>query len=253
MFGNIPPVIKNLLLLNIVVFIGVGIMESKGIYLSNFLSAYPVNSPFFQPYQVISHMFLHADIGHIFFNMLALVIFGSILEKVWGAKRFFIFYFACGIGAFLIYQSISMIQIYRLTELMTSQGYDPNILFYDIKNSLSIHSSQYNYHLTNNELINMEIYKLRDLYGAGGGGASGAVFGVSAAFAILFPNTQLQLLFPPIPIRAKYLIGAYFVVELYMSFQKTEGDNVAHLAHVGGAIVGAILVLIWRRTGKNFY
>jgi len=252
MFANIPPVIKNLLLINIVVFIGIGIMESRGVYLSNFLSAYAVNSPYFQPYQVVSHLFVHASIGHLFFNMLALVIFGSMLERVWGAKRFFIFYFACGIGAFLIYQSISMVQIYNVRELMASQGYDPNILFYDIKNSLNIYTNQYNYHLTNNETINMEINHLRSLYGAAGGGASGAIFGVSAAFAILFPNTQMQLLFPPIPIKAKYLIGAYFVIELYMSFN-TQGDHVGHLAHVGGAIVGAILVLIWRRTGKNFY
>lgn len=253
MFANIPPVIKNLLLLNIVVFIAIVVMESRGIYLRNVLSAYPINSPFFQPYQVVSHMFVHADIGHLFFNMLALVIFGSILERVWGAKRFFFFYFASGVGAFLIYQSISMFQIYQATEFLASQGYDPNALFYEMKNSVSIYSNEYQFNLTTDQTLNVSINHLRDYFDSGSQGASGAIFGIAAAFAILFPNTQLQLLFPPIPIRAKYLIGAYFAIELYLSFHKMQGDNVAHLAHVGGAIVGAIIVLIWRRTGKNFY
>lgn len=253
MFGNIPPVIKNLLLLNIVVFIGIAVMESKGVYLRNILSAYPINSPSFNPYQIISHMFVHADLGHIFFNMVALVIFGSILEKVWGPKRFFIFYLASGIGAFLLYQSIAMFQIHQLNEVLIAKGYDPNILYYDIKNSMSMYSQQVKFYPTNNPDIDFKIAKLISLYTSGAQGASGAIFGVSAGFAILFPNTQIQLLFPPIPIRAKYLIGGYFAIELYLSFQKIEGDHIAHLAHVGGAIVGAILVLIWRRTGKNFY
>jgi membrane associated rhomboid family serine protease len=253
MLANIPPVIKNLLLLNIVVFIGIEIFEAQGIFLRNILSAYPINSPFFQPYQAVSHMFVHADIGHIFFNMFALVVFGSMLERVWGAKRFFIFYFASGIGAFLLYQSISMFQIHEISKLIFSQGYDPSILFYDIKNSISIYSLEFSYSHTNNSVINEGISRLIRLYSSGVEGASGAVFGIAAGFAILFPNTQLQLLFPPIPIRAKYLIGAYFLIELYLSFNKAGGDHVAHLAHVGGAIVGAILVLIWRRTGKNFY
>ena len=253
MFANIPPVIKNLVLLNIVVFIGIEVMAAKGIYLRNVLSAYPINSPFFQPYQIVSHMFVHSGIGHIFFNMFALIFFGSMLERVWGPKRFFIFYFASGIGAFLIYQSISMVQIYQSTEYLTSLGFDPNALFYRMKDSISIYSDTYSYVSTSSSEINAGIDHLRNVYDSGSGGASGAIFGVAAAFGILFPNTEIQMLFIPIAIRAKYLVGAYFVSELYYSFNQVEGDHVAHFAHISGAIVGAIIVLIWRKKGKNFY
>ncbi|MGV3611142.1 MAG: rhomboid family intramembrane serine protease [Fluviicola sp.] len=253
MFANIPPVIKNLVLLNIVVFIGVEIMEFRGVFLRNILNAYPINSPFFQPYQIVSHMFLHANIGHIFLNMLGLVFFGSMLERVWGPKRFFIFYFASGIGAYFIFEGVSMFQVQQAVQHLASLGFDPDAVFYRMKDLASIYGDGRTTIATNDPGINEAIQHLSILYASGSQGASGAIFGVAAGFAILFPNTQIQLLFPPIPIRAKYLVGAYFAIELYLTFNKAADDHVGHLAHVGGAIIGAILVLIWRKKGKNFY
>jgi membrane associated rhomboid family serine protease len=179
--------------------------------------------------------------------MLMLVMLGAHLERIWGPKRFFIFYVSAAIGAFALYNIIGVYQIMELKSLLTNKGYDITLLNTDI-----IQKDFSNILLKNsNDEADITSYILK--CNTPMVGASGAVFGIMAAFAYLFPNTELMLLFPPIPIKAKYLISVYFLFELYSSFTSHQGDNVAHLAHVGGAIVGFILVIIWNKSKSTFY
>ncbi len=250
MFNNIPPVTKNLLLLNVLVFIVLLVAVQTGNQsLPFYVSTHYFNSPTFEPYQIISHMFVHSmtDPFHIIFNMLLLVMFGGHLERLWGAKRYFIFYFASGIGALVLYNSIGMVEIYKLQQELIADGYNIETLNYHIS-SQSGHAVEYHSNMSK-ELLDSYL----KLCYSSMAGASGAIFGLLAGFAILFPNTQLMLLFPPIPIKAKYLIGGYLAFEIYNSIYKSN-DSIAHLAHVGGAVVGIILVLYWRHHDKkNFY
>ena len=248
MFRNLPNVTKNLLLLNITVFVVALVLQSNGSNWSNLLAAHYINSVLFEPYQFISHMFMHslADPLHIFFNMFLLVSFGSHLERIWGAKRFFIFYIACGLGAFVLYNSIGVYQIYQLKQEIISSG----IFDIDSLNNHIVEAANQGQYLSHPDpLIDQYLaFNFSSLVGA-----SGAIFGLLAGFAILFPNTELMLLFLPVPIKAKYLIGAYLLFEIYNSIYQA-GDHIAHLAHVGGALVGIIFILIWRRTDrKNFW
>jgi membrane associated rhomboid family serine protease len=249
MFKNIPPVTKNLLLLNIAFFIASLVLAQNGMDISRKLGAHYFNSPLFQPFQIVTHMFMHSltDYFHIIFNMILLVMFGGHLERIWGSKRYFLFYVACGLGAIVLYNSIGMFQIYELKNALVSDGYDLRILNSQVVSesfdSIEMHS------LASQELLQNYI----NLTFSTMVGASGAIFGLLAGFAMLFPNTELMLLFPPIPIKAKYLIGGYFAFEVYSSIYRS-GDQIAHLAHVGGAIVGIIIILIWRKRDRsNFY
>ncbi len=179
--------------------------------------------------------------------MLILVMFGAHLERLWGPKRYFIFYFASGLGAFLLYNSIGMWEIVELKNQMANVGIDVAGVNHKIREG---YIDQIIYHTEYEQLILQQYY---DLSISSMAGASGALFGIMAGFAVLFPNTELMLLFPPIPVKAKYLIGAYLIFEIYSSLYGVN-DHVAHLAHVGGAIVGIALVLIWRRTDRdNFW
>jgi membrane associated rhomboid family serine protease len=247
--NNIPQVTKNLLILNVLTYIAALVFSGKGIDLFSVLGTHYINSPLFQPFQVITYMFMHSlqDFTHILFNMLILVMFGAHLERLWGPKRYFIFYFSSGLGAFLLYNSIGMWEIFELKQHMTQLGIDVNVVNHKIK------EGYVNQIMFNTEDEHLVLQRYYDLSVSTMAGASGALFGIMAGFAVLFPNTELMLLFPPIPIKAKYLIGAYLIFEIYSSLYAVN-DQVAHLAHVGGAIVGIALVLIWRRTDRqNFW
>lgn len=247
-FNNIPAVTKNILILNILFYFASMVFSNGEMDLFSILGAHYINSPLFEPYQIITHFFMHApDFFHILFNMLMLVMFGSHLERIWGGKRFFVFYVASAIGAFALYNGIGVFQIMELKSKLIQNGYDilelnDNLLSNKLSNIVLLTSDS-------NQLISDYYVKIRVPMV----GASGAIFGIMAAFAFLFPNTELMLLFPPIPIKAKFLIGGYFALEVFLSFQNNAGDNIAHLAHVGGAIVGFILVFIWNRNKKTFY
>lgn len=250
MLRNIPPVTKNLLLLNIMFYIVSIVLAQNGTDISRMLGAHYFNSIFFEPYQIVTHMFMHSisDFFHILFNMLLLVMFGAHLERIWGAKRYFIFYIACGLGAIVLYNSIGMYQIAELRNILSSEGFDLTVLDNKLFNE-NFEAIMYN--PESNQLTYIQQYI--NLNFSTLVGASGAIFGLLAGFALLFPNTELMLLFPPIPIKAKYLIGGYLVFEIYSSIYRS-GDQIAHLAHVGGAVVGIIIILIWRKRDRtNFY
>jgi membrane associated rhomboid family serine protease len=234
--GNMPPVVKNLLILNVIMFIVKELGEAQGFPMTELLGGYVFGSPFFEPYQLVSHFFMHGDLFHIFFNMFGLVVFGSILERVWGAKRFFIFYIATALGAFIIHQFIGFIEVQNIEQQLYAAGYTD---LSELKKNI------------------VDTQNLVGQYIAGIStpviGASGAVYGLLAAFAYLFPNTQLMLLFPPIPVKAKWLVLFLVGIALFNSIQSNPGDNIAYLAHLGGAVVGFIIVLFWQKNTKKFY
>lgn len=256
MLAGIPQVTKNILLLNVLMFILTFVFETKGIFLGELLGAHYFGTPLFEPFQIVSHFFMHDGIFHLFFNMYALIMFGSFLEKLWGPKRFFILYVASALGAFLLYNGMGYFHILELKAQINDDSLiaglngiiRENHLNQSTINIANEFMSSHGFNANSNAISEYFFKSYIPMVGA-----SGAIFGILASFAILFPNTELQLLFPPIPIKAKWLIGGYFVLELYMSFQDKAGDNVAHLAHVGGAIVGAIIVLIWRKRSNHFY
>jgi len=199
----IPPVIKNLIIANVIVFLIQKTMERSGSYfMIDFFALHDFRSDLFRPHQLVTYMFLHGGFGHIYWNMLILWMFGSILENYWGSKRFLIFYVVCGIGAAAL-------------QLMVNYHEIP----------------------TDNPTL----------------GASGAIFGCMVAFGLLFPNSLIYI-YALIPIKAKWAVLAYVLYELFLGFQNNSGDNVAHWAHLGGGLVGLLLVFYWRKTDRrNFY
>ena len=248
MIRNLPQVTKNLLILNILFWLASLVLASSGIDLIGELGAYYFNSPNFKPYQIVTHFFMHSigtqgqiSIWHILMNMFLLLMFGAHLERVWGSKRFFIFYVASAMGALVLYNSIGIIQIAELKSTLSSLGYNISDLNYNLT-----HNKPFPYSIDDEGLLTQYATMINTPMV----GASGAIFGLLAGFAMLFPNIQLMLLFPPIPIKAKYLIGGYIAFEVYSSFNMS-GDHIAHLAHVGGAIVGILFILVWRKKDRG--
>src|SRR3989338_5461350 len=256
MLKNLPPVTLNLLLINILVFVVSIVLSQNGTPMEDLLGAHYFNSVIFEPYQVVSHMFMHSltDPFHIIFNIMLLVIFGGHLERLWGARRYFLFYVACGLGALTLYSSIGVYEIMQMKESLLEQGVNMGSVDLAIQQyHLTLGNSEYDFamilqdaldkhYLTSDVVANWrELREYVFLNVSSLAGASGALFGVMAAFMLLFPNTELYLMFIPIPVKAKYLIGGYLAFEVYNSLNNPN-DNIAHLAHVGGAIVGIILV-----------
>ena len=240
MFG-LPPVVKNLLLLNIFMLLADFTANNVfNIRLTEYLGLHFPKSELFRPVQLISHMFMHGGITHLFFNMFALFMFGRVLESVWGPKRFLIYYFVSGAGAALVHEAVIW---YQYSNVM--KEISPQQLQMVIDDGLvSFNSGRV---FTNEVMRQLQLILYTPTVGA-----SGAVFGILLAFGVLFPNTRLMLLFPPIPIKAKYFVIAYGAIELYLAVTQP-GSNVAHAAHLGGMVFGYILIRIWRRTTKTLY
>ena len=187
---------------------------------------------------------MHAGLLHIFFNMWLFVMLGGYLERIWGPKRFFIFYISCALGAFALYNALGVYELELLKDELISLGYNIDEVNATIGKGNYL-DFQYNNIQPYRDYVIKSFTPMV--------GASGAVFGVMAAFAILFPNTEFMLYFA-IPVKAKYLVGIYFLLEVFLAYQNNAGDNTAHLAHVGGAIVGGVIVLFWRKSDRtNFW
>lgn len=223
---SLPPIVKNLIFINALFFLAteflfrdVGQFGLQGVF-----GLWPINHENFRPYQVFTHMFTHAGLGHIFFNMFSLWMFGRALENIWGPKKFLLFYLLCGIGSAVAHMTMAYFQYQPMLEAL----------------ELAKAAGQTEY---------IEILQSQPIYAVG---ASGAVMGVLVGFAYLFPNTELMLLFPPIPIKAKWLIIALVAFDLFGGLGKTS-DGIAHWAHLGGAAMGFILVFIWNRTNKKTF
>ena len=240
MFGNIPPVVKNLIIVNVLLLIATFILEQAGINLYTYLGLFFPASENFMLHQIFTHMFMHGGLTHIFFNMFALWMFGRVLESVWGAKRFLTYYLVTGIGAAVLHTLVNYFE-YRsvISELTTEQ------IAYVKEVGTNIWTEGKNF-------TDPQLSKLNMILNTPTVGASGAVFGILLGFGMLFPNTQLMLLFPPIPIKAKYFVIGYGVLELYLGFSQP-GSNVAHFAHIGGMIFGFIMIKYWNKSRNNFY
>lgn len=219
------------------------LLEMQGIDLIQSFGAHYVNSPLFNPYQVVTHFFMHAGFFHILFNMWIFVILGAHLERMWGAKRFFIFYLVSALAAFALFNAIGVYEIEMLKEQLISQNYSISELNNLAQSPELLERTHFD--------SKIQVEYVQKIY-TPMVGASGAIFGVMAAFTILFPNTVFYLYFA-IPVKAKYLVGAYLVYTLYMIFFPNEMDSTAHLAHLGGAIAGAILVLYWRKQDRSSF
>lgn len=243
-FGNIPDVTKNLLILNVLFFLVKAVLESQGLNASHLLGMHYPASESFEPYQIVTHFFMHGDLFHILFNMIGLVVFGSHLERTWGKKRFFIFYFVTAFGAMLLHTIAQGIEIYNLMgEVFPTIYYEYEGSSY-IPYVLNGNGDMYN---------NAEIFKAGVKMNTPIVGASGAVYGLLMAFALLFPNTEFMLLFPPIPIRAKWLALILGGIAIYNGVLQSDEGGVAHLAHLGGMIFGFIMIKIWQRNKNTFY
>ena len=203
---------------------------------------YP-GSNHFEPYQVITHFFMHGDFMHILFNMIGLIVFGTQLERYWGKKRFFIFYFVTALGAAALHFLVQGIEIYNI-----SGEWFPNLVI-DTPPGQFVQSISY----TGIDGLSLEQNNsiVRYYYGTVVG-ASGAVYGLLMAFALLFPNTEFRLLFPPVTLKAKWLALIMGGIALYSAYQDS-GDSIAHFAHLGGMLFGFIMIQIWKRDKSNFY
>jgi membrane associated rhomboid family serine protease len=266
LFGNLPPVIKNLLILNILVFLADMVLPKIGFDLTQYFALHNVQSPYFKPYQFVTHMFMHGGLTHIFFNMFALVMFGRMLEMVWGPKRFLIYYFVTGLGAAALHSAVNYLHLMGMQDAIVAFNNTPSPEFFMnyireylpnatamVNDFISTFSTDPNNsaNIRDAASIMQKVYELN--LNIPTVGASGAVFGVLLAFGMLFPNTQLMLLFPPIPIRAKYLVIIYGAIELFAAVLPQQGDNVAHFAHLGGMIFGFFLIKYWNSRGIGKY
>jgi len=227
----ITPVVRSLLILNVVFYIGTTFIAPQLFY---DLSLWFFKNPEFQIWQPITHMFLHSrgSLLHIFFNMYGLFLFGPPLENWMGSNRFIFYYFASGIGAYILTTGISYYQYQDGIGILLNNGYSP-------EQAVEIFQKGLDVGLATSQIIDYSTPMV---------GASGAIFGILAGFAILYPNVELRLLFPPIPVKAKWLIGIYVAYETLsalgiFNFQ----TNVGHAAHVGGAIFGGVMIWYWKK------
>ncbi len=241
-FANIPPVVKNIIIINVAMLVLTMLTND---FMYKYFALYYPASPLFKPYQFLTHMFMHGGIGHLFFNMYAFWLFGSALEHVWGGKKFLIYYLVTGIGAAAFYSLVLWLQVMHAeasmdpatVEQMKNFVHQPG--FTDEVARLHAQGQGY----ANKWLSIMTTPMV---------GASGAVFGVLLAYGMLFPNTELQLIFPPVTLKAKWFVLIYGAIELVLALS-APGDSIAHFAHVGGMLFGYILVVYWKKKGKLYW
>lgn len=238
-FNILPPVVKNLLIINGLFFLATMALSRYGIDLVELLGLFIPQSEYFRPHQLVSYIFMHGSMNHIFFNMFALWMFGNAIENFWGGKRFLIYYMVTGLGAGFIHLGVMEWQLFSvLKELSLEQ-----IEMVKNEGSAVLQAGQ-NY-------SDAALAQLNLLLNTPTVGASGAVFGLLLAFGMMFPNAQIYLYFL-FPIKAKYFVIGYGLIELFSGVSNRAGDNVAHFAHLGGMIFGFILIKFWQKKGSRF-
>ena len=234
---SITETVKHLLIINIIFFIAS--LSFGDLVYDLFALHYPSNSKF-QYWQPLTHMFMHGDFGHIFFNMFGLYMFGTPIEQMWGKNKFIFFYISTGFGAAALQIGLYYYQIENISLLLNAEGLNS----YEINNFFE--SSDLSASIVNRIGRNNLISALSAFNGVMVG-ASGALYGVLVAFAFLFPNARLMLLFPPIPIKAKVLVPLLILGDLFFGFSSYSIGPIAHFAHVGGAVTGLIMIWYWKK------
>lgn len=234
---NIPPVTRNLLIINVLVFLAFSLLKS--VPMTEYLALFYYKSPYFMPHQFITYMFMHWSFGHLFFNMFALFMFGRTLEMVWGPKRFLTYYIITGVGASLLHLLIIYFQVSSLESMVSS---DVLANFYAGLDNMKIV-------ISGSMSENAALREILEVVSIPMVGASGAIFGILVGFGMLFPNAELIMIPIPIPIKAKYFVIGYGVLELALGLSNNPADNVAHFAHLGGLLTGLIFLLYWKKKG----
>ncbi|MBO5865665.1 MAG: rhomboid family intramembrane serine protease [Bacteroidaceae bacterium] len=219
--NKLPEVTKNLLAINVLMYLATIVMAKQGVNLTNTLGLHFFMASDFAPYQIVTYMFMHSGFSHLFFNMFALYMFGGVLEKVWGAKRFLIYYFVCGIGAGLLQEAVqyaSYLQdgLAAYEVVRTPSGIIPMDMFLNLWTTV---------------------------------GASGAIYAILLGFGMLFPNERMFIFPLPFPIKAKFFVVGYAAIELFLGVFNTR-DGIAHFAHLGGMVFGLVMILYWRKKRK---
>ena len=217
-FTSLPPVIKNLVIINALMLL---ITFFTGNFMYEKFSLFYFESEFFRPYQFVTHMFMHGNFIHLFFNMYSLIIFGVVLEHVWGSQKFFLYYMVTGLGAAALHS------------LVLYFDYTSQVAAFEVGNQYALQNIQ-------NLLMTPTV------------GASGAVYGVLLAYGMLFPNNVLQLIFPPVALKAKWFVLIFGGIELLLGVSNT-GGNIAHFAHLGGMLFGFFLIRYWKKNNKMYF
>lgn len=280
-WSMMPPVVKNLLIINGLMFLASLTFESSiGLDLNDLLGLHYFQSEKFNIFQIVSYMFMHGSISHIFFNMFAVWMFGSAIENVWGSKRFLIYYLLTGFGAAIIHYMTIYIDMAPIISQMEAIIYSPNAdaiigfanahpwgNYIDSIRYPQIYEETLEFYNNTLQTLNTnpnDSGALRDasvffqdylrhyLNLPNVIGASGSLFGILLAFGMMFPNMKLYMIFIPIPIKAKYLMIGYGAMELFSAIQDNPGDNVAHFAHIGGMLFGFIIIKFWEKTGVRW-
>lgn len=270
-FQVLPMVVKNLLIINGLLFLATWVFQNQfGMDLTDYLGLHYFSSDLFRPYQLVTYMFMHGGLDHIFFNMFALWMFGNVLENFWGSKRFLIFYMVTGIGAALIYLGYQGIQYQQVHSAIDTLIANPSPESYleimrshfnvfmevpEVNSQIQAFATEWGNHPAESHYLNVALTDINQLLNLKINtpmvGASGAVFGVLLAFGMLFPNTLLYVYFL-IPIKAKYFVILYGGLELFLGIQNNPADNVAHFAHLGGMLFGFILIKYWQKRSNRF-
>ncbi len=235
-FSNIPPVVKNLLILNTLIYLLMALSPALDRTMDKYFALYYFSSPGFEFYQLFTYMFLHGSFMHLFFNMFALFMFGRTIEMTMGSSRFLFYYISCGICAALVQMGVFALYIHNIESLLP-----PDVVRQVLDEGWSVIQRGYNY-------SDPDCAQLNAFVNTPMVGASGAIYGVLLAFGFLFPNIPVYLFFIPVPIKSKWLIIGYFVIELLYGISGS-ADGVAHFAHLGGMIFGFLMLLYWKKKG----
>jgi len=246
---NITPVVKQLLIINVIFFIGSQLVSNGAAY--DYLSLYFFENPKFQPWQLITHMFMHApmpNLMHIVFNMFALYSFGSALEQFWGGKKFLFFYISCGIGAALIHTGVNYYFFQEGMNTLVNSGIPKDQIMELLQKEM--------FDQRWSEILGKSSFEnFTGAYFGTAVGASGAIYGLLVAFAFMFPNAELMMIFLPIPIKAKFFVPGILLLDLFLGVTGRSifgsGGNIAHFAHIGGAIVGFLMMWYWKKNQFN--
>ncbi len=237
---KITEAVKQLLIINIIFYVGSVFVPAT----LDFLALYYFESPKFQFWQPLSHMFMHGGLMHLFFNMFALYSFGSALEHFWGSKKFIFFYLSCGLGAAALHTGVNYYLFHEGVSSLVQSGFDQQEIMSLMAEGKNI--PQWRDILGENAFINM-----MSAYNTPAVGASGAIYGLLVAFAFMFPNAELALMFIPVPVKAKYFVPAILGIDLYLGINGGSifggSTGVAHFAHLGGALMGYLMMWYWKK------
>ena len=234
-FTAIPEITKNLIIINLLVFLSALAFP----VLNYHLALFPIMSDHFQPYQIVTHMFMHGGITHIFFNMFTLFMFGGEIERAFGPRRYLFFYLFTGLGAAFLHSTVNYVEAIQLMQTLSQETI--NTMITEGRDVL----------FTKHMYPSLEAFEFNKSINIPVVGASGAVYGLLAAFGMLYPNRIIYMIIPPVPLKAKYFVLIFGSFELYLGISNAQ-TGIAHFAHLGGALFGVLLILYWRKQGSRF-